>query len=82
MSGVLQGSWSIGFVLSSVAYGLFYDSIGWRGLLWMGILPALAVVWVRKYVKEPEVWVENRRRQRERSARCARRCSPSSSRRC
>ena len=65
MSGVLQGSWSIGFVLSSLAYGLLYDSIGWRGLLWMGILPALAVVWVRKYVKEPEIWVENRRKQRE-----------------
>jgi SHS family lactate transporter-like MFS transporter len=27
-------------------------------------LPALAVVWVRKYVKEPEVWLENRRKQR------------------
>jgi SHS family lactate transporter-like MFS transporter len=65
MSGVLQGSWSIGFVLSSLAYALLYDTIGWRGLLWMGILPALAVVWVRKYVKEPEVWLENRRRQRE-----------------
>src|SRR5271167_1285703 len=44
MSGVLQGSWSIGFVLSSLAYALLYDAIGWRGLLWMGILPALAVV--------------------------------------
>src|SRR5271165_86393 len=65
MSGVLQGSWSIGFVLSAGAYALLYDSIGWRGLLWMGILPALAVVWVRKYVKEPEIWVENRRKQRE-----------------
>ena len=34
-------------------------------MLWIGILPALAVVWVRKYVKEPEVWLENRRKQRE-----------------
>ena len=25
MSGVLQGSWSIGFLLSSAAYGLLYD---------------------------------------------------------
>jgi SHS family lactate transporter-like MFS transporter len=65
MSGVLQGSWSIGFLLSSAAYGLLYTSIGWRGLLMLGILPALAVVWIRVYVKEPEVWVENRRIQRE-----------------
>jgi SHS family lactate transporter-like MFS transporter len=65
MSGVLQGSWSIGFLLSSVIYGLFYDVIGWRGMLWIGILPALSVVYIRYFVKEPEVWVENRRRQRE-----------------
>ena len=65
MSGLLQGSWSIGFLLSSAAYGLLYDKIGWRGLLILGVLPALAVVWIRIYVKEPKVWVENRRIQRE-----------------
>jgi MFS transporter, SHS family, lactate transporter len=65
MSGVLQGSWSIGFLLSSLAYGLLYDEIGWRGLLMLGILPALAVIWIRIYVKEPKVWVENRRIQHE-----------------
>src|SRR5947199_5781862 len=64
MSGVLQGSWSIGFLLSSVIYGLFYDYIGWRGMLWIGVLPALSVVWIRYYVKEPPVWVEHRRQQR------------------
>jgi MFS transporter, SHS family, lactate transporter len=65
MSGILQGSWSIGFLMSSAAYGLLYDVIGWRGLLMLGILPALAVVWIRFYVKEPEVWKENRRLQSE-----------------
>src|SRR3984893_2038349 len=53
MSGVLHGSWGIGFLLSSAAYGLLYTSIGWRGLLWIGILPALTVVYVRYFVKEP-----------------------------
>src|SRR6266481_106732 len=64
MSGVLQGSWGLGFLLSALAYGFLYTSIGWRGLLWLGILPALTVVYVRYFVKEPPVWVENRRRQR------------------
>jgi len=64
MSGVLQGSWGIGYLLSSAAYGLLYTSIGWRGLLMLGVLPALTVVYVRYFVKEPPVWVENRRRQR------------------
>jgi MFS transporter, SHS family, lactate transporter len=64
MSGVLQGSWGLGFALSALAYGYLFDLIGWRGLLWIGILPALVVVWIRFYVKEPEVWVENKRIQR------------------
>jgi MFS transporter, SHS family, lactate transporter len=68
MSGVLQGSWGLGFALSSLAYGFLFDLIGWRGLLWIGILPALVVVWIRFYVKEPEVWVENKRKQTEAKA--------------
>ena len=30
----------------------------------MGVLPALAIIYVRFFVKEPEVWVENRQLQR------------------
>jgi MFS transporter, SHS family, lactate transporter len=65
MGGVMQMSWNLGFALSSVAYWLLFDIIGWRGLLWLGILPAIACVYIRYCVKEPEVWVENRRQQRE-----------------
>src|SRR5229473_7344337 len=65
MSGILQGSWGLGFALSALAYGFLFDLIGWRGLLWIGILPAFAVLWIRYYVKEPEVWVANKRIQRE-----------------
>ena len=64
MGGVLQGSWGLGFMLSSAVYGLFYNYIGWRGMLWIGVLPALSIVYIRYFVKEPEVWVENRRLQR------------------
>ena len=64
MGGVLQSSWGLGAVLSSAAYGLLYNSIGWRGLLALGVLPALLIVYVRIFVKEPPVWVENRRLQR------------------
>ena len=65
MSGAAAGIWSLGFLASSLPTGLLYDVIGWRGLLILGVLPALAVVWIRMYVKEPKVWVENRRIQRE-----------------
>jgi SHS family lactate transporter-like MFS transporter len=63
MGAVMQGSWGIGFLLSSALYGLFYNYLGWRGLLMIGILPALLIIYIRIFVKEPEVWVENRRQQ-------------------
>jgi SHS family lactate transporter-like MFS transporter len=68
MSGVLQGSWGIGFALSYLAYAFLYEPFermghgyGWRGMLILGVLPALACVWIRFYVKEPEVWAENKK---------------------
>jgi MFS transporter, SHS family, lactate transporter len=64
MGSVLQSSWGLGALLSSAAYGLLFNYIGWRGLLMLGVLPALLLVYIRIYVKEPAVWVENRRIQR------------------
>ena len=64
MGSILQASWGLGAVLSSAAYGLLYTSIGWSGLLAIGVLPAFLVLYVRKFVHEPPVWLENRRLQR------------------
>ena len=43
MGSVLQGSWGLGALLSSAVYALLYDSIGWRGLLLIGVLTALLI---------------------------------------
>ena len=64
MSGILQASGNLGFLLSSVVYGLLYTTIGWRGMMWLGILPAFTIIYIRIYVKESPVWLENRRLQR------------------
>ena len=39
----------------------WHKGYGWRGMLILGVLPALACVWIRMYVKEPEVWAENKK---------------------
>jgi MFS transporter, SHS family, lactate transporter len=67
MSGLLQGSWGLGFLLASLAYGFLFNSIGWRGMLWLGILPALVCVYIRFFVKESEIWMENKRQQGQRN---------------
>jgi SHS family lactate transporter-like MFS transporter len=51
-------------MMSFALYGLFYNVIGWRGMLIAGVVPAFATVYVRFFVKEPQVWVENRRLQK------------------
>src|SRR6266851_3633801 len=69
--GIGMGAeWPAGAALAMESWpprsrGFLFDLIGWRGLLWIGILPAFAVLWIRYYVKEPEVWVANKRIQRE-----------------
>lgn len=65
MSGLLQGAWGLGFLLASAVYGLLFGYIGWRGMLWIGILPALLCVYIRFFVKESEVWEENNKQRLE-----------------
>src|SRR6185295_2369251 len=65
MSGLLQGAWGLGFLLASLIYGLLFTTIGWRGMLWVGILPAILCVFIRYFVKESEVWQENNRKRIE-----------------
>jgi MFS transporter, SHS family, lactate transporter len=60
MSAMLQAASNVGFVLASVAYGFLFGVIGWRGLLIIGVMPALFVMFVRTFVKESPVWLKNR----------------------
>jgi SHS family lactate transporter-like MFS transporter len=52
-SGVLQGSWGLGYVLASVAYAAVVPVHGWRPLFLIAAAPALLVVPIRLFVKEP-----------------------------
>jgi SHS family lactate transporter-like MFS transporter len=56
VSGILQQGYPLGYLLASVTYGLFFDSIGWRGLFVIGVIPAFLVIFIRLFVKESPVW--------------------------
>ena len=62
--GGIQSAWAVGWGLSAVAYTIVFSvaspELGWRILFWLGILPALLILYVRSFVKEPEVYVETR----------------------
>jgi SHS family lactate transporter-like MFS transporter len=71
-SGILQGGYSAGFLLSSLVYQLGYPLINqrpewaWRIMLWAGVIPGLLIFLAMRRVPESPVWQEKARDMRER----------------
>ncbi|HET6906044.1 MAG TPA: MFS transporter [Rhodanobacteraceae bacterium] len=61
VSGILQSGYPCGYLLCALAYGLLFDSIGWRGMFVLGILPALLVLYLRRSVPESPVFEQRER---------------------
>jgi MFS family permease len=62
---IMQSGWALGYILAAVMAGIFIDTLGlgaeaWRWLFAFGAVPALFVLWVRRSVPEPAVWLERR----------------------
>lgn len=55
--GVMQSSWAIGEMLAAGVTLMVLPAFGWRAVFFVGILPALAVLWIRKDVPESEIWL-------------------------
>jgi len=56
LSGFLQEGYACGYLLAAVCYRFVYPHWGWRPMFFLGGLPALLAIYVRKGVKESEVW--------------------------
>jgi SHS family lactate transporter-like MFS transporter len=63
ISGLLQAGYPTGYFLASLVYYLFFDAIGWRAMFFIGIAPALFVLFIRMRVEESPTF-EARRGQR------------------
>src|SRR4029077_11082547 len=60
---VVQSSWAIGYALAALVAGIVLHYADWRMAFFVGILPALVTVWIRRDVPESEMW-ERRRAER------------------
>ncbi|NYE59647.1 MFS family permease [Duganella sp. 1224] len=60
--GLVQSGWAIGWgcaaIFYSVAFSLLPEALAWRSLFWISILPAFLVLYIRRYVPEPEVFIQ------------------------
>ena len=55
---IVQSSWAIGYALAALAVGIVLHYADWRMAFFVGILPALVVLWIRRGVPESEMWQE------------------------
>lgn len=56
----MQSGAPVGVILASIVGGVVCPIIGWRMTFLVSILPALGVVFVRRYLKESDVWIQNK----------------------
>lgn len=54
--GLMQSCWAIGYGAAAIVTALVMPRYGWRAVFFVGVLPALFTLWIRRSVREPEVW--------------------------
>jgi MFS family permease len=58
---LMQSAWAIGYALAAAVNYFVQPAFGWRAVFLVGILPAFLTLWVRRSVREPEIWQRSRR---------------------
>ena len=54
--GIVQSSWAVGYAAAAVVAALVLPIWGWRGVFFVGVLPAFFTLWIQRRVKEPDIW--------------------------
>lgn len=62
MSGIFQAGYPCGYLLASIIFGLFFTTVGWRGMFLIGALPILLLPFIYFKVPESPVWLAARER--------------------
>ncbi len=57
--GLMQSAWAVGYALAAVVTSVVLPAFGWRAVFFVGVLPALFTLWIRRAVREPEAWRES-----------------------
>jgi MFS family permease len=54
--GIVQSSWAVGYAAAAAVSALVLPVWGWRGVFFVGVIPAFFTLWIQRRVKEPEIW--------------------------
>ena len=58
--GIVQSSWAVGYAAAAAVAALVLPVWGWRGVFFVGVVPAFFTLWIQKRVREPEIWRSRR----------------------
>src|SRR5438270_13543906 len=58
---MVQSSFAIGFAAAALVAGLVLKFSNWRTVFFVGIAPALVILWIRRQVPESGMWQEHHR---------------------
>src|SRR5712691_5284616 len=53
---IVQSTWALGYAFAALVAGIVLHYADWRMVFFVGILPALVVLWIRRGVPESEMW--------------------------
>jgi len=56
----MQSGAPVGVILASIVGGVITPLIGWRFTFMISIIPAITVIFIRRYLKESDVWIQNK----------------------
>ena len=58
--GIMQSCWAIGYGAAAIVVALVLPTYGWRAVFFVGIIPAIFTLWIRRNLEEPEMWTRSR----------------------
>ncbi|WP_183870606.1 MULTISPECIES: MFS transporter [Rhizobium] len=58
VSGILQAGYPSGYLIASIVFFLLFPIIGWRGMFFVGAVPALLVLYIRRNVEESPAFLQ------------------------
>jgi MFS family permease len=58
--GFMQSAWAVGYALAAAVNALVLPTFGWRAVFFVGLVPALITLWIRRRVEESPLWLAGR----------------------